>query len=149
MKNHKEKKTKKAKAKGCLFSAISPLILTRSMQLESAVEIWEHLGEEYQGNERVRNMQVMNLIREFEMVRMKDSQTIKDYTEQLLTIANKVRLLGKDFSDERVVQKIFVTLPEKYEATISSFENSKDLSSITLAKLLNALQALEQRRLMR
>ena len=149
MKNHKEKKTKKAKAKGCLFSAISPLILTRSMQLESAVEIWEHLGEEYQGNERVRNMQVMNLIREFEMVRMKESQTIKDYIEQLLTIANKVRLLGKEFSDERVVQKIFVTLPEKYEATISSFENSKDLSSITLAKLLNALQALEQRRLMR
>ena len=119
------------------------------MQLESAVEIWEHLGEEYQGNERVRNMQVMNLIREFEMVRMKESQTIKDYIEQLLTIANKVRLLGKEFSDERVVQKIFVTLPEKYEATISSFENSKDLSSITLAKLLNALQALEQRRLMR
>ena len=149
MKNHKEKKTKKAKAKGCLFSAISPLILTRSMQLESAVEIWEHLGEEYQGNERVRNMQVMNLIREFEMVRMKESQTIKDYIEQLLTIANKVRLLGKDFSDERVVQKNFVTLLEKYEATISSFENSKDLSSITLAKLLNALQALEQRRLMR
>ncbi|RVX02653.1 hypothetical protein CK203_016547 [Vitis vinifera] len=28
------------------------------------------------------------------MVRMKESQTIKDYAEQLLTIANKVRLLG-------------------------------------------------------
>ena len=94
-------------------------------------------------------MQVMNLIREFEMVRMKESQTIKDYAEQLLTIANKVRLLGKEFSNERVVQKIFVTLPEKYEATISSLENTKDLSSITLAELLNALQALEQRRLMR
>ncbi|KAL6333170.1 hypothetical protein AAG906_028353 [Vitis piasezkii] len=149
MKNHKEKKTRKAKAKACLFSAVSPLILTRIMQLESAAEIWKHLREEYQGNERVRNMQVMNLIREFEMVRMKESQTIKDYAEQLLTIANKVRLLGKEFSDERVVQKIFVTLPEKYEATISSLENTKDLSSITLAELLNALQALEQRRLMR
>ena len=91
----------------------------------------------------------MNLIQEFEMVRMKESQTIKDYAEQLLTIANKVRLLGKEFSNERVVQKNFVTLPEKYEATISSLENTKDLSSITLAELLNALQALEQRRLMR
>ncbi|RVW46097.1 Retrovirus-related Pol polyprotein from transposon RE1 [Vitis vinifera] len=89
MKNHKEKKTRKAKAKACLFSAVSPLILTRIMQLESAAEIWKHLREKYQGNERVRNMQVMNLIREFEMVRMKESQTIKDYAEQLLTIANK------------------------------------------------------------
>ena len=84
-------------------------------------------------------MQVMNLIREFEMVRMKESQTIKDYAEQLLTIANKVKLLGKEFFYERVVQKIFVTLPEKYKAIISSLENSKDLSSITLAELLNAL----------
>ena len=91
----------------------------------------------------------MNLIREFEMVRMKESRTIKDYAEQLLTIANKVRLLRKEFSDERVVQKNFVTLLEKYEVTISSLENSKDLSSITLAELLNVLQALEQRRLVR
>ena len=139
MKNHKEKKTRKAKAKACLFSTVSPLILTRIMQLKSAAKIWEHLREEYQGNERVRNMQVMNLIREFEMVRMKESQTIKDYAEQLLTIANKVKLLGKEFFYERVVQIFFVTLPEKYKATISSLENSKDLSSITLAELLNAL----------
>ncbi|RVW46366.1 Copia protein [Vitis vinifera] len=60
------------------------------MQLESAAKIWEHLREEYQGNERVKNMHVMNLIREFEMVRMKESRTIKDYAEQLLTIANKL-----------------------------------------------------------
>ena len=105
MKNHKEKKTRKAKAKACLFSAVSPLILTKIVQLESAAEIWNHLREEYQGNERVRNMQVMNLIQEFEIVRIKESQTIKDYAEQLPTIANKVRLLGKEFSDERVVQK--------------------------------------------
>ena len=91
----------------------------------------------------------MDLIQEFEIMRMKESQTIKDYAKQLLIIANKVRLLGKEFSDERDVQKNFVTLPKKYEATISSLENSKDLSNITLAELLNVLQALEQRRLVR
>ncbi|KAF3638622.1 T4P13.26 protein isoform 2 [Capsicum annuum] len=81
--------------------------------------------------------------------RMKESEIIKDYADWLLDLANKVRLFGKDFTDERIVQKIFVTLPEKYEATISSLENSKNLSSITLAELVNALQALEQRRIMR
>ena len=50
---------------------------------------------------------------------------------------------------KRIVQTIPVTLPEKYEATISSSENSKDLSSITLAELVKALQTLEQRRIMR
>ena len=39
MKNHKEKKTRKAKAKACLFSAVSPLILTRIVQLKSVAKI--------------------------------------------------------------------------------------------------------------
>ena len=54
-----------------------------------------------------------------------------------------MRLYGKEFSDERIVQKILVTLLEKYEATISSLENSKHLSSISLVEIVNALQALE------
>ena len=83
------------------------------------------------------------------MNRMKESQTIKDYVEQLLSITNKVRLYGKELSNERIVQKILVTLPEKYEATISFLENSKDLSSISLAEIVNALQSLEQKRMMR
>ena len=80
---------------------------------------------------------------------MKDSETIKEYFEKLMGIANKVMLLGKDFSDERVVQKILVTLPEKYESKISSLEESKDLSSISLAELVNTLRVQEQRRLIR
>ncbi|KAH0639146.1 hypothetical protein KY290_036426 [Solanum tuberosum] len=149
MKHHKENKTRKVKAKASLFSAVSPSTLTRIMQMKSVVEIWEYLTKEYQGNERVQNMQVMNLIQEFEIKRMKESETIKDYTDQLLDLANKVRLFGKDFADERIVQNILVILPEKYETTISSLENSKDLSSVTLAELVKAWQALEERRLMR
>jgi hypothetical protein len=74
---------------------------------------------------------------------MNESETINDYYDRLLDILNKVRLLGTDFSDSRIVQKILVTFPEKFEATISSIENSKDISSFTLTELLNALQAQE------
>ena len=94
-------------------------------------------------------MQALNLIRELEMQRVKDSETIKDYADKLLGIANKIRLLGTEILDSQIVQKILVTIPEKYEATLTSLENSKDLSTITLAELLTALQAPEQRRLMR
>ena len=38
---------------------------------------------------------------------------------------------------------------EKFEATITTLENTMDLSKITLTELLNALQAQEQRRVMR
>ena len=40
-------------------------------------------------------------------------------------------------------------VPEKFEATITTLENTMDLSKITLTEFLNALQAQEQRRVMR
>ncbi|KAH9756360.1 hypothetical protein KPL71_016050 [Citrus sinensis] len=119
------------------------------MSLKSVKAIWDYLKSEYEGDERIKGMQILNLIREFELQRMKDSETIKDYSDRLLSIANKVRLIGSEFTDSRIVQKILVTVPERYEATITTFENTKDLSKISLAELLNALQAPEQRRLMR
>ena len=119
------------------------------MKIDLAVEIWEYLKEEYKGDERIKNMKVMNLILEFEMKKMKESDAVKDYGAQLLSIADKVRLVGKLFSNEKIVQKILVTLLEKYEVTISSLENSKDLSTISLTELLHFLEATEQRRLMK
>ncbi|CAL5423196.1 unnamed protein product [Camellia sinensis] len=149
IKIHKERTTKKYKAKSCLHSAVSEAIFTKIMTLESAKNIWDYLRTESQGNDRSRSMQVMNLRREFEIQRMKESETIKEYSDRLLSIVNKVRLLGEDLSDQRVVEKILVTIPERFESKISSLEESKDLTSISLAEFLNALQAQEQRRLIR
>ncbi|XP_009795231.1 uncharacterized protein [Nicotiana sylvestris] len=61
---------------------------------------------------------------------MKKSETIKEYFDWLINLANKVKLPGAKLFDKRIVQKILVTLPEN------------------LAELLNSLQAQEQRRLM-
>ena len=146
---HKEKKTRKAKAKSCLFAGVSTTMFTRIMTLKSAKAIWDFLKEEYAGDERIRSMQVLNLMREFELQKMKESETIKEYSDKLLGIANKVRLLGGSFVDSRIVEKILVTVPERYEASIASLENAKDLSKITLAEVLHAFQAQEQRRMMR
>ena len=40
-------------------------------------------------------------------------------------------------------------MPERYEASLASFENTKDLCKITLVEVIHALQAQEQRRAMR
>lgn len=86
-------------------------------------------------------MQVLNLMREFEMQKMKESETIKDYSDRLLSIAPEVRLLGPKFADSRIVEKILVIVPERYEASITILENTKNLIKITLAVVLHALQA--------
>jgi len=67
IKSQKEKRMKISKAKTCLFTAVSPMVFTRIMSLKSAKEIWDYLKAEYEGDERIRGMQVLNLIREFEL----------------------------------------------------------------------------------
>ena len=70
------------------------------MNLESAKGIQNYLKKEYQGNERIKNMQALNLIRQFEMQKMKEIENIKDYADKLLSMINKVRLLRNEFSDD-------------------------------------------------
>ncbi|XP_022720787.1 uncharacterized protein LOC111278414 [Durio zibethinus] len=94
-------------------------------------------------------MQVLNLRREFEVLKMKESENLKEYNDRLMKIVNKIRLLGEELSDKRIVEKVLVNLPERFESKISSLENSKDLIKITPAELFNALQVREQRRAIR
>ncbi|KAK5824843.1 hypothetical protein PVK06_019627 [Gossypium arboreum] len=63
-----------------------------------------------------------------------------------MAIVNNIRLLGNDFSESRVVEKVITTLLEKFESKISSLDDSRDLSAISLSELVNSLYALEQRR---
>ena len=81
LRNHKDKKAKKTKAKALLFVAISPSIFTRIMTLESANAIWNYLRDEYQGDQRIKGMKVLNLIRKFEVLKMKESETIKEHSD--------------------------------------------------------------------
>jgi hypothetical protein len=94
-------------------------------------------------------MQSLNLIWEFELQKIKESEIIKEYSDRLLGIVNRVRLLRTTFTYSRIIEKLMVIVPKKYEALITTLENTKDLLKITLAELLNSLQAQEQRRLMR
>ena len=45
----------------------------------------------------------MNLIRDFKLQKMKETESIKEYCDRLLNIANCVRLLGSSLPDSRIV----------------------------------------------
>ncbi|XP_060667875.1 probable disease resistance protein At1g58390 [Ziziphus jujuba] len=112
-------------------------------KVEKHFDLKDKLKEEFQGSARARQMQVLNLKREFETLRMKDSELVKDFIDKLMKVVNQIRILGEELGDRRVVEKVVVSLPEKFEAKISSLEESRDLNQISLSELVNALQATE------
>ncbi|KAG8480141.1 hypothetical protein CXB51_024917 [Gossypium anomalum] len=116
------------------------------MACDSPKQAWEKLKEEFMGSDKTRQQQLINLRRDFENLKMRESDTIKQYSDRIMAIVNNIRLLGDDFSESRVVEKVITTLPKKFESKISSLEDSRDLSAISLSELVNSLYALEQRR---
>ncbi|XP_016730136.1 uncharacterized protein [Gossypium hirsutum] len=109
-------------------------------------EAWDKLKEEFQGTERTRQQQLLNLRRDFENLKMKEEETVKQYSDRIMAVVNSIRLIGEQFSKARIVEKVISTLPERYEEKISSLEDSRDLTTISLTELINALYAQEQRR---
>lgn len=91
----------------------------------------------------------LKLRREFETLKMSEHDPVKEFADRILKIVNQIQILGEKRTDRRIAVKVLVSLPKKFEYKISSFEDTKDLSQISLMKLLNALQATKQKKSMR
>ncbi|KAG8492235.1 hypothetical protein CXB51_009860 [Gossypium anomalum] len=146
IRQHVDERTKRHKAMSCIQNCVSDVIFTRIMACETPKQAWDKLKEEFQGTERTRQQQLLNLRREFENLKMKEEETVKKYSNRIMAVVNSIRLLGEQFDEARIVEKVLSTFPERYEAKISSSEDSRDLATISLTELINSLYAQEQRR---
>ncbi|KAK5785365.1 hypothetical protein PVK06_039943 [Gossypium arboreum] len=146
IRQHADERTKRHKAMSYIQNCVSDVIFTRIMACETPKQAWNKLKEEFQGTERTRHQQLLNLRRDFENLKMKEEETVKKYSDRIMVVVNSIRLLGEQFSEARIVEKVLSTFPERYEAKISSLEDSRDLASISLTELINAPYAQEQRR---
>ncbi|XP_060170438.1 uncharacterized protein LOC132601360 [Lycium barbarum] len=149
IKKYDELVTRSPRALTCIHSILTEVMFTRIMACETAKEAWDKLKEEFEGNNRVKSVRVFTLKREFELLKMKDSDSVKEYSSKLMEIVNQIRILGEDFLDQKVIEKILVSLPDKFESKISAIEESRDLTTFTIAELISKLQVQEQKVTMR
>ena len=108
-----EQKLKDLKVKNYLFASIDKTIL-KTIVKESSKDIWESMKAKYQGNKRVQSAQLQRLRRDFEVLEMKEGDTITEYFSRVMVVANDMRNLGEDLPDDKVVEKILRTLVEKF-----------------------------------
>ncbi|XP_057740258.1 uncharacterized protein LOC130957419 [Arachis stenosperma] len=140
---YKERVTRKAKARSSLYAVVTRIIFNRIMSLESAKDICDFLKKEYEGNKKIKGMKAMNLKRELERVQMKENESVQEFADKLLDLTNKLALLGTDLGEERLVEKLLCSVPERFEATIASLENTREISEMPFAEAVSALQAQE------
>ena len=64
---------------------------------------------------------------------------MKEYVDKLMKMVSQVRLLGKELSKRRIMEKVLISLTEKFESKISSLKDSEDLSKLTLVEVIKTL----------
>ncbi|KAK8274685.1 hypothetical protein V6Z11_D10G090000 [Gossypium hirsutum] len=80
----------------------------------------------YQGSSRVKRAQLQALRRDFEVLQMKDGESITDYCARTMGI-------------------ILRSLSPKYDYDVCSIEESKDIDALTLDELQSSLLIHEQK----
>lgn len=138
-----EQKLKDLKVKNYLFASIDKTIL-KTIVKESSKDIWESMKAKYQGNKRVQSAQLQRLRRDFEVLEMKEGDTITEYFSRFMVVANDMRNLGEDMPDDKVVEKILRTLVEKFTYVVCAIEESKDIKELFVDELQSSLLVHEQ-----
>ncbi|KAL1221312.1 hypothetical protein V5N11_002154 [Cardamine amara subsp. amara] len=140
-----EARLKDLKAKNYLFSAIDKSILKTITLKETSKQLWDSMKTKYQGNLRVKRAQLQTLRRNFELLEMKNGESISDYFTRVMVVSNDMRNCGDDMQDVKIVEKIMRTLNESFNYIVCSIEESKDIDNLSVDALQSSLLVHEQK----
>ncbi|GKD56930.1 hypothetical protein Tco_1290317, partial [Tanacetum coccineum] len=94
LRSYETESLKKDKALTCLHSSNVNQIFTSIMDLEIPKAVWDKLQETFEGTNRVKAFRLLTLKREFELLRMKDDELVKDYSARMMDVVYQIRLHG-------------------------------------------------------
>ncbi|XP_076912717.1 uncharacterized protein LOC143571092 [Bidens hawaiensis] len=107
--------------------------------------VWDSMKKRFAGNERVKRSMLQKLRRDFEILEMKNGETISEYFGRVLTISNQMRSNGELMPDSKIVEKILRTLFEKYTYVVVSIEESNNVEEMFIDELQSSLVVHEQK----
>ena len=87
--------------------------------------------------------------RDFKILRINEKERIQEFSDKLMLVVNKIRIMGEELQNAWIIEKVLISLLERFEAKISFLEDSRDTSQMTSSEFICALQAHEQRRTMK
>ena len=115
-----------------LFQAIYRTVFKQIWDRRTAKIVWDSMKRKFGGNQNAKKSLLYALRREFEILEMKNDESITDYFARVMTISNKMRSNGEDMLDKKIVEKIMRTLTEKFTYVVVSIEESKDTDNMSL-----------------
>ena len=76
---------------------------------------------------------------------MKENETLNEFSSKFMELVNQMKSYGEEISDKRIVDKLLINLPYKYDTIVVVIEKTKYLSLLSVQDLFGYLKTYEQR----
>ncbi|KAJ0509186.1 hypothetical protein HanIR_Chr11g0525951 [Helianthus annuus] len=103
-----------------LFQSIPEEQILQVGNLKTAKEMWDALKACHLGADRVREARLQTLMSEFEVLKMKDSSTVDEFSSQLTGMSSKAASLGSIIEEQKIVKKFLSGLPRRFIHMVAS-----------------------------
>ncbi|XP_073219922.1 uncharacterized protein [Cicer arietinum] len=108
-------------------------------------EAWEILIKYYTGGEKAKKMKFQMLRRQYELLQMEEDEVVADYFNRVQVVVNQMRTNGESLTEVVIIEKILITLTQRYDHIVVAIEESKDLDKMKVEDLQGSLEAHELR----
>nr|KYP59432.1 hypothetical protein KK1_014868 [Cajanus cajan] len=107
--------------------------------------MWDTLQVTHERTSDVKRSRKHTLIREYELLRMNNGESISDFQKRFTHLINHLVDLGRKFEKEELNLKVLQCLDRSWQTKVTAIEESKDLTSLTLATLFGKLREHERK----
>jgi hypothetical protein len=133
------------KALDAITSAVPQEMLASLVVKATIAEAWEAGRSLRISSEAVQNARVQRPRTEFESIRIKEGETVDDFTMRLSSLVVELGTLGEVIKEQQVVQKLLQVVPKHLSQVAVAIEVTQDLSKLTLEDAGGRLRAAEDR----
>ncbi|GJY21407.1 putative reverse transcriptase domain-containing protein, partial [Tanacetum coccineum] len=134
---------KNNEAKMMIYNALPRKEYERIFMCKTAKEIWDTLLITHQGNSQVKDNKIDLLIQQYEQFTIPKEESIDNAFAKFNTIITSLKALDESFSSKNYVRKFLRALLPKWRAKVTTIEESKDLTSLSLDELIRNLKVYE------
>ncbi|GJS75142.1 zf-CCHC domain-containing protein [Tanacetum coccineum] len=113
----------------------------RIFMCNASKEIWKNLLITHQGNNQVKDNKIDLLVQQYEQFVISEDEFIDSAFARFNTIITSLKALDEGYSSKNYVRKFLRALHPKCREKVTTIEESKDLTSLSLDELIRNLKA--------
>ncbi|KAA0048309.1 gag-pol polyprotein [Cucumis melo var. makuwa] len=130
-----------ARVLNAIFNGVDLNVFKLINSCTIAKEAWRILEVVYHSS-RVKISRSQLITSKFEALKMSDDESVSNYNERLLEIANESLLLREKIPESKIVRKVLRSLPGKFDM-VTAIEEAHDITKLKLDELIGSLLTFE------